>query len=112
MLLGSRVVDRHARMRPGADGLQHLVRRRVQFERGHLVARHHAVADPLVGQAKDVLHELGLIVVENAGFFRVLDEQQQFLDGMDHLLAGDCLEAEAAQDAIGEAVHEQNHAAE
>ena len=81
----------------------------MQFQGRHLVARHHAVADALVGQAKHVLHKLGLILVENAGLLGVLDQQHQLLDRMDHLLAGDRLEAEAAQDEVGQAVHQQNH---
>ena len=39
--------------------------------------------DLLVRQAEHVLHELGLVRVEDAGLLRVLDQQRQFLDRVD-----------------------------
>jgi len=42
-----------------------------------------------------------MLGVEDARFFRVLDQQRQLIDRVDHLLAGRRLVAEEPQDAVG-----------
>ena len=106
-VIDAALVDRHAHVRAGAHRLQDLFGRRAQLQGGHLVARDHAVADVLVRQAEDVLHEIGLIGVEHAGLLGVLDEENQLVDGMGRLLAAHGPEAEAAQDQGADAVHHQ-----
>ena len=89
------VVDRHARVGAAADDLQHLVGRRVQLQRRHLLARHHAVADALVGQAEDVLDHVRRVGVDDAGLLAVLDQEPEFLDRVDLALLAACLDSRA-----------------
>ena len=68
----------------------------LQLEDGHLVARRHAIADALIRQMEDVLHEIGLIRVKDAGFLGVFDEKDQLVNGMDGFLRADRMTAETA----------------
>ena len=47
------------------------------------LGRYEAVAHLLTREAEDVFDEVGLVGIEDARFLGVLDEKQEFLDGMD-----------------------------
>ena len=81
--------------------------RRAELQSGHLFPRHKTFPDLFVGHTEDVLHKGGLIGLQNAGFFGVFDEENQLIDGMNHLFAPNRFVSQEPKDQIGGAAHDQ-----
>ena len=79
---------------------------RPHVEGDHFVPGHHTGPDGLVGHAEHVQDHVRLFGVQQAGFFRVLDQQPQFLHRMDLPFLGVGAIPEPAEEEGAGAVHE------